>query len=172
MGTIVGHSTTITVYLIPGNTFILFRSIKITNAIPNKQILAWAWNCRSFLNVLRTLSNIYDERFCKNSKWVKAVSFLWKTLYYKYLTGSLMQGRFKKFFPILVKYWLKDKQEKLCVVKIAMIYSTLASLWKFQYFWRPIYNLVEHLWWSFYCENSKSLSLFTKKLHHRCSLGF
>ena len=51
-----------------------------------------------------------------------------------------------------------------------MICSTLASLWKFQYFQRPIYNPVEHLWWSLYCENSKPLSIFTKKLYRRCSL--
>ena len=51
-----------------------------------------------------------------------------------------------------------------------MICSTLASLWKFQYFQRPIYNPVEHLWWSLYCENSKPVSIFTKKLYRRCSL--
>ena len=38
-----------------------------------------------------------------------------------------------------------------------MICSTLASLWKFQYFRRPVYNPVEHLWWSFYCETRKPL---------------
>ena len=32
-----------------------------------------------------------------------------------------------------------------------------------------IYNQVEDLWWSLYCENSKPLSMFTKKLHFRCS---
>ena len=31
----------------------------------------------------------------------------------------------------------------------------LTSLWKFQYFGRPIYNPVKHLWWSFYCKNSQ-----------------
>ena len=61
-------------------------------------------------------------------------------------------------------------KKTLCVVTIAMIYSNLAS--KFQYFRRPIYNPVEHLWWSFYCKNSKPLSIFTKKFHHRwCLLG-
>ena len=53
-----------------------------------------------------------------------------------------------------------------------MICSTLASLWKFQYFRRSIYNPVEHLWWSFYCKNNKPLSIFTKNLHRRCSLRF
>ena len=38
-----------------------------------------------------------------------------------------------------------------------MICSTLASLWKFQYFRRPVYNPVEHLWWSFYCGTRKPL---------------
>ena len=50
-----------------------------------------------------------------------------------------------------------------------MICSNLASFWKFR---RPLYNPVEHLWWSFYCKNSKQLSIFTEKLHRRCSLWF
>ena len=53
-----------------------------------------------------------------------------------------------------------------------MICSTLASLWKFQYFRMPIYNPVEHLWWSFYYGNSKPLSTFTKTLHRSYSLVF
>ena len=52
-----------------------------------------------------------------------------------------------------------------------MICSTLASFWKFEYFRRPIYNPVEHLWCSFYCENSKPLCISTKKLHRRCWFG-
>ena len=38
------------------------------------------------------------------------------------------------------------EQETLCVVTIAMICSTVASLWKSQYFQRAIYNPVEDLW--------------------------
>ena len=41
---------------------------------------------------------------------------------------------------------------------------------KISIFLGPIYNSVEHLWWSVYWENSKSLNTFTKKLHRRCSL--
>ena len=68
---------------------------------------------------------------------------------------------------------IKWKQEMLRLVTIAKIWSTLAlPLWKFQYFRKPIYNSVEHLWWSFYFENSKPLSIFTKKLHRRSSFGF
>ena len=63
------------------------------------------------------------------------------------------------------------KQETLRVVTTAMICSNLAWLWKFKYFRRPIYNPLEHLWWRFYYGNSKSLCIFTKKLHHRCLLG-
>ena len=66
----------------------------------------------------------------------------------------------------------KSNKKTLCVITIAMICSSLASLWKFQYFRRSIYNPVEHLWWSFYCKNSEPLSIFTKKLHNRCFLGF
>ena len=56
----------------------------------------------------------------------------------------------------------KYNKKTLCVITIAMICSSLASLWKFQYFRRSIYNPVEHLWWSFYCKNSEPLSIFTK----------
>ena len=34
---------------------------------------------------------------------------------------------------------------------------------KISIFSEPICNQVEHLWWSLYCENSKPLSIFTKK---------
>ena len=67
---------------------------------------------------------------------------------------------------------IQYKQETLRIVTIAMFCSALASLGKFQYFWRPIYNPVKHLWGSFYCKNSKPLSMFQKPLHGRCSLGF
>ena len=63
----------------------------------------------------------------------------------------------------LVPLWFKKEQETLRVVTIATIYSTSASRWKFQYFRRPTYNPVEHLWWSFYWENSKPLSILPKK---------
>ena len=56
---------------------------------------------------------------------------------------------------------IKSKKT-LCVVTIAVICSNLASLWKFQYFRRPIYNPVEHLWWSFYCKN-KAVKYIHKK---------
>ena len=67
---------------------------------------------------------------------------------------------------------VKQKQETLCLVTMAMICSTLASLWKSQYFQKPIYNPVEDLWWSLYCKNIKPLSMLTKKLHRRCLRGF
>ena len=74
------------------------------------------------------------------------------------------------WFKIAIKR--KKYKKTLCVVTIALICPNLASLWKFQNFRRSIYNPVEHLWWSFYSKNSKSLNIFTKKLHHRCLLGF
>ena len=67
---------------------------------------------------------------------------------------------------------LKNNKKMLCVISIVMICSSFASFWKFQYFRRSIYKPVEHLWWSFYCKNIEPLSIFTKKLHHRCLLGF
>ena len=80
---------------------------------------------------------------------------------------------FNLFFP-KYKQWLSFQVEMLGVVTIAMICSTSASLWKFQYIRRPICNLVKHLWWSFYCKNSKSLRAIpvniTKGLSHRSSI--
>ena len=80
------------------------------------------------------------------------------------------------FLPFLLaqkmKISKKWKQETLHIVTIAMTCCSLASPWKFQYFQRHICNSVKHPWWSFYCKNSKPLIVFTKKLHHRCSLGF
>ena len=67
---------------------------------------------------------------------------------------------------------MKINKKTLCNLTIAMICSNLASFWKFQDFRSPIYNPVEYLWWSFYCKNSKPLSIFTKKLHHRCFTSF
>ena len=69
-------------------------------------------------------------------------------------------------------FYYKSKQETLRVETIAIICSTLVLLWKFLYFRRPIYSPVKHLCWSFYCKNNKPLSIFTKKLHCRCSFGF
>ena len=49
---------------------------------------------------------------------------------------------------LLIVYVFHQEKETLRVVTIAMVCSTLASLWKFQYFRKPIFNPVEHLWWS------------------------
>ena len=41
--------------------------------------------------------------------------------------------------------------------------------------WKPIANLVEHLWWSFFARIGRSLkllSILAKKLHCRCSARF
>ena len=73
---------------------------------------------------------------------------------------------------LVPKVILNSKQEALHVRTIAMICFMLALVWKFQYFRRLIYKPVEHLWWSFYCENSKPLNIFTKKLHRWCSFVF
>ena len=76
---------------------------------------------------------------------------------------------FKFLFLLLLKTIFNKKT--LCVVTMAMICSNLATLWKFQYFQTPIYNPLEHLWWSCYCKNSEPLSMFTKELHHNACLG-
>ena len=58
---------------------------------------------------------------------------------------------------------INDKQETLRVVAtIAIICSTLASLYKFQYFRMPNHNPVEHLQYNFpkICYFFKALHLF------------
>ena len=77
------------------------------------------------------------------------------------------QEQLAKFQPFMNTPLFSVQGETLHIVTIAMFFSTLASLRKFQHFRRPIYNLAELLWWSFYCENSKPLAIFTKKLHRR-----
>ena len=66
------------------------------------------------------------------------------------------------------KCLFQTKQETLRIAAIVMVFSTLGSLWKIQYFRRPLYNPVEHLWWSFCYENIKPLRgfiplIFSKK---------
>ena len=99
----------------------------------------------------------------------------WPEMIYWYPSYFTLLLR-SKFTVMHVKYFQvannKMKQETLCVETITMICSTLASLWKSQYFQRPIYGPVEDLWWSLYCENIKPFSIFTEKLHRICSHGF
>ena len=93
---------------------------------------------------------------------------------YKGKSKNKKQNKKKQNFVLgkIRKQWaFKHKQETLCVT-IAMICSILALLWKSQYFQRPIYNLVEDLWWSLYCKDINPLSIFTKKLYCRCSHRF
>ena len=100
-----------------------------------------------------------------------ALLFLEQPKKSKFWKSEKNARRYHHFTHIIINL-PKTKQKMLWVVTIAMTCSTLASLWKFQYSWRPVYNPVEHLWWGFHCQNSKQLSIFTKKLHHRCSLRF
>ena len=66
-------------------------------------------------------------------------------------------------FPFISYFILKSRQMRnTTFVTVTVICSTLASPWKFQYFWGCTYNPVKHLSWSFYYKNSKPLSLFTK----------
>ena len=64
----------------------------------------------------------------------------------------------------------KINKKRCRVVTIAMFCSTIASLHLSIYLSLFIHTYiyicipVKHLWWSFYCEYSKPLSLFTKKL--------
>ena len=84
------------------------------------------------------------------------------------LKNEILDRYFCRIFIRIKWNEIKLYKKTLYVVTIAIICSTSPSPWKFQYSGRPVYNPVEHLWWSFYCKNSKPLSIFTKKLHHVC----
>ena len=84
---------------------------------------------------------------------------IWIIIIYLSVTCSVIFYHFNVCKNIK-KSFSKKKQETLCASTIAMICSTLALLSKFQYFQRPMYNPVEHLWLSFYCKNSNLLSIF------------
>ena len=133
--------------------------------------------------VFRTQWNILDERFaktvnafksfCKNASFYHLILFFCIIDFFRFrgaltkephrIRLSMRSNSYRDFSA----YWIKLQQETLRVVTIAMIYSIL--LWKFNIF--P-YKPVQYLWESFYCENSKPLSIFTKKLHRRCLHGF
>ena len=59
--------------------------------------------------------------------------------------------------------YFKFEQETVRILTIAMICSNLASYWKIQDFWRPIYNPVKHLWWSFYWKKIVSRQVYSQK---------
>ena len=83
-------------------------------------------------------------------------------------TGGTKTWSYKSYIKTQMKS--KENKKTLCIITMVMICSSLASLWKFQYFRGSIYDPVKYLWWSLYCKNSEPLSIFTKKLHHRCLL--
>ena len=56
---------------------------------------------------------------------------------------------------------MKYKQETLRVNNRDDLLHPNFTL-KISIFSEPVYNPVEHLWWSFYCGNSKPLCMFTK----------
>ena len=85
--------------------------------------------------------------------------FTWKgrQLVLALFVGSFeFKVKFLDLFKLVFFVRINVNKKTLRVVTIVMICSNLASLWKFKYFRGPIYNPVKHLWWSFYCENSKS----------------
>ena len=69
--------------------------------------------------------------------------------------------------PVLIL----NEEKKLNEIFISTLHCGI-GLQNFQYFCRPLYNPVKHLWWSFYCKNSKPLSIFWKELHRRWLLEF
>ena len=118
--------------------------------------------------------NFREEIFLKNVWNVKRSYFRIQhaALYYAYFyVHSLIKPLRKVHFPSVIStsnFTFKVKKKTLCVVTIAMICSNLASPWKFQYFRRPIYNPVEHLWWSFNCKNSTSLNILKCSIIDAC----
>ena len=129
-----------------------------------KIILKYSWNnCIIFY---RKNTSALKNLIKKSDTWTKARNSqvseknrLWRNLKMGLINNST-------FINLIAN------KKTLCVVTIAIICSNLSSLWKSQCFRRPIYNPVKDLWWSFICKNSKPLSIFIKKLHRRCLLGF
>ena len=145
------------ILLYPSSSFSVFLAVVITNKSPS-----------SIFNHLRVINFI---SFKRSDDCLFQVSFLHVqlficNLFYKVFTSCIWQ------LMLETSKQIKKQQKTLHVLTIAMICFMLALLWKCQYFWRPIHIPIEHLWWSFYCENSKPLNIFTKKLQRRCSLGF
>ena len=103
----------------------------------------------------------------------------WKMLSFVFL-GSNLKGKliFLLIFQHKPHIWQNSVSSygPKCCQSIKLQGSLKCNIsgkkWKFQYFWRLIYKPVDHLWCSFYCENSRHLNTFTIKLYHRCSLGF
>ena len=114
-------------------------------------------------SVLSSLSKFTGKDLCQ--------SFLFKcfpvnferfsrTPFSQNTSGRLLLKYCSPIFLSLKMNQETKKQETLRVVTIAMIWFTLASFWKFQYFRRSIYSPVEYPWWSFCYENSKPWSIF------------
>ena len=137
--------------------------------------IGWRWTCSQIFSKFRRLENLRLFWMILSTTFAQLMT-LSKNNNIIYTRKSFPTN----FYLFKANYRSTEKvkiiqsyqQETLRIVTISIIFSTLASLWKFQYFRRPIYNRVKHLWCSFYCENSKPLSIFAKKLHRSCSLSF
>ena len=128
--------------------------------------IGWRWTCSQIFSKFRRLENLRLFWMILSTTFAQLMT-LSKNNNIIYTRKSFPTN----FYLFKANYRSTEKvkiiqsyqQETLRIVTISIIFSTLASLWKFQYFRRPIYNRVKHLWCSFYCENSKPLSIFSKK---------
>ena len=94
--------------------------------------------------------------------WRLDTRFTWNKCGKVIFPSRKTAGPFFGFCMIMAPVMKELNKKTLCIVTIAMICSNLASFWKFQYFRRPIYNPVEHLWGSFYFKNSNLLTYSQK----------
>ena len=160
-----------------------FFFIKVFNIIePRSSSPKTFWKCAECPEILvKLLINICDEVCLVRLLFCCCCCCFFATL----LRINSIADTFQGFYFYLKESYLSDStifadpvptfcstakecenNKTLYFVTIVMICSNLASLSKFQYFWRPIYNPVEHLWWNLFCKNSKPLGIFIKKLHH------
>ena len=96
-----------------------------------------------FNRFLRHLEYCVHEQNFLETRLLR-ISFRLK--YFGAYQSILYVDRRQIFFFKTLMTLLQCKQETLRVVTITIIFSTLALLWKFQYFRRPIYYTVKHLW--------------------------
>ena len=115
----------------------------------------------------------FKHPFVKNTNGHLSMVEKWETLSKWYWCWITKQKKILRCigYRCSIPFFLKKENIMHCNNCNDLLQLTL-TFWKFMYLRRPIQNPIKHLWWSFYCKNSKLLSIFIKKLHCRCLLRF
>ena len=151
-----------------GLLFLMFQKADARNMMPHwRNFQSWL---KFLINFIQYLELVFSNKFEFSIMALNIDTNFVFIVFFIVFFFVFEQYHYIKLYQL---YFNNNENKKtVCVLTIAMICSNLTSFRKFQYFRRSIYNPVKHLWWSLYCENNETLSIFTKKLHHRCLLGF